>query len=184
MNVLDIVLLVLAATAFLFGLWKGLARIAVGIAALVVAFLLASQYQDRLGARLMGMGVHETPARMAAYLLIFLATMVAGSLVGWGLSKLLKLALLGWADRLAGAALGLAGAVLAAAFVIHPIVSSSTWGRTLLGGSRLAPYVATVGDIVNRAAPADLSARYAAEIEEIRRIWRGETSEPPPKPKR
>lgn len=189
MNFFDIVLTLLVVFGVIFGLWKGMARIAVGIAALVVAFFLASRFQEALGSRLVRMGVHETPARVAAYLLIFVATMIAGSLVGWLLSRLLKLALLGWADRLAGAALGLTAAVLAAAFVIHPIVSSSSFGRRLLGQSRLAPYVAAVGDVVNKAAPADIADRYAKEIESIRKIWRGEVeprlpgAQAPAKPK-
>ena len=174
MNAFDIVMGVLTGVLVLYGLWKGMVRIAVSIAALVVAFLLASRFQEPVAQWLGKSGVQPTPAAVMAYLAIFLATILAGALVGWGLSKLLKAALLGWADRLAGAALGLVAALLAGAFVLHPVVASTQSGRSGLGASKLAPYVAAVADLANRAAPERLAESWRREIEPIRKVWRGD----------
>lgn len=172
MNVFDGAVILLVAGFALFGLIKGLARIMISIASLVVAFLLANHFRDPVAARLMALGVVEAAARIVAYLAIFVATIVAGGVAAWLTGKLLKLVLLGWADRLAGAAVGLLGALLAAAFVVHPLVASSETGRNLLRRSRIAPYVSVVADAANLTAPAAIASRYDEEIERLRRFWR------------
>jgi len=103
------------------------------------------------------------------------AAMVAGGAVAWLVGRILKLAMLSWADRLAGAALGLLGALVAAALVAHPIVAAAPGGSRLLNGSRLAPYVTVVADLANALAPRDLAERYTEGIGALRRAWRGQT---------
>lgn len=174
MNALDIGLIVLLAAGAGIGLARGLVRIVIGILSLIVAFILASRYQDTLAHVLTSRHVAEAPARIGAYVLLFVATMIAGGLVAWIVGKILKLALLSWADRLAGAAFGVVGALLAASFIVHPLVASTSGGSRLLAGSKIAPYVSVVADICNAAAPDAVAKRYETGIESARKVWRGE----------
>ncbi len=176
MNALDIALCVLLAIGLVAGFARGMVRIVIGILSLVVAFALASRYQDPIAAVLTARHVAATPARIGAYVLVFLATMIAGGLVAFVVGKILKLAMLSWADRIAGAALGLLAAMLAAAFVVHPLVASSPDGSHLLATSRLAPYVAVVADLGNAMAPEAVAERYNRGIDALRRTWRGESA--------
>jgi len=184
MNALDIGLLVLFVVGAGIGLARGFVRILIGILSLVVAFFLASRYQDAIAGVLTSRHVSETPARIGAYVLVFIATMIAGSLVAWVVGKILKLAMLSWADRLAGGALGLVGALLAAAFVVHPLVASTRGGSRQLETSRIAPYVSVVADLGNAAAPDAVAKRYESGIESLRRVWRGEQPVPVEKVKK
>ena len=118
--------------------------------------------------------IPEGALRLAAYAAIFLGTLVAGAVVGWLLRKLAKAALLGWADRLAGAAVGFVAGVLACSLVVLPLAAYLSEGSRLLSGSTLAPYAAAVADVVNRLSPADLAERYRKGIESVRKRWRGE----------
>jgi membrane protein required for colicin V production len=174
MNALDIGLVVLFALGLGIGLARGFVRILIGILSLVVAFFLASRYQDQIAAVMTARHVSETPARIVAYVLVFLGTMIAGGLVAWVVGKLLKLAMLSFPDRLAGGALGILGALLAAAFLVHPLVASSPDGSRLLATSKLAPYVSVVADVVNAVAPDAVAKRYESGIESLRKVWRGE----------
>ena len=151
-----------------------LARILIGVASLIVAFLVAAWFQDPVAGWLRTMHVGESSSFVVAYLLIFVLTMLVGGLVAWAVRRLLKAAMLGWADRLAGMALGVVAAALAAAFVIHPIAASTPWGEDLLGRSKLAPYVSVVADAANLLAPKALSEAYDRKMAKIRGIWRGE----------
>ena len=153
MNALDIGLIVLIVLGAGIGLARGLVRILIGILSLVVAFFLASRYQDQFAAVLTSRHVSETPARIGAYVLVFVATMIAGGLVAWVVGKLLKLAMLSFPDRLAGGALGIVAALLAAAFLVHPLVAWSPEGSRLLATSKIAPYVTVVADLGNAMAP-------------------------------
>jgi membrane protein required for colicin V production len=184
MNALDIGLIVLIVFGAGIGLARGLVRILIGILSLVVAFFLASRYQDQIAAVLTSRHVSETPARIGAYVLVFVATMIAGGLVAWVVGKLLKLAMLSFPDRLAGGALGIVAALLAAAFLVHPLVASSPEGSRLLATSKIAPYVTVVADLGNAMAPDAVAKRYDQGIESLRRVWRGETAVPVEKVKK
>lgn len=175
MNALDIVLLVIAAVLVLLGLVKGFVRLLVMVAALVLAFVLASRFHQGLADQLTILKVSMEVLRLIAYALLFIGVMLVGGLVGWLLRNLVKAAMLGWADRLAGAALGLVAAALAGALIVLPLAAYVPRGAQLLEGSKLAPYVSTVADLVNVTAPSDLAARYRSGIEKVRKLWRGET---------
>jgi membrane protein required for colicin V production len=172
MNTFDIVLLVLACILVLVGVAKGLVRILIGIAALIAAFALAARFHQPLAEALSGINIGVEPRRLIAYLMIFLGVMIAGGLIAFLLRKLLKAAMLSWADRLGGAAVGLVAAMLLAALIILPLVAYSPFGEAALADSVLAPYVMVVADIANTMVPKELSQRYRSKVEDLRRYWR------------
>ncbi len=172
MNGFDIGLLILLGFLVFLGLIKGLARLLVGMGALVGAFWLAAYFHQSLAADLSWTSIPGQPLKLISYLLIFLATMLAGGLVAYLLRKLLKAAMLGWADRLAGGAVGLAAAMLIAALLLLPLVAYSPMGDSLLRDSVLAPYVVVVADMANRLAPVELSESYRRNVEHLRQLWR------------
>ncbi len=174
MNAFDIVLLGLVGVGVVVGFLKGLVRILVGMVALVVAFLLASRFDDAVASRLVWTGWSRTVLLFLGYLMLFFGVMLIGGLVSWLARKLMKAAMLGWADRLAGGAMGLVAALLAAALLAYPVVAYAPGGGTLLAHSRFAPYLAAVADLANHLAPADLARRYRDGIRKLRKRWRGE----------
>ena len=178
MNGFDIVLLVLACVLVLVGMVKGLVRILIGIAALVFAFALAARYHQPLADRMGGMEIGAEPAMLISWVLIFIGVMLAGGVIAFLVRRLLKAAMLSWADRLAGAALGLVAATLAAGLLVLPVIAYSPGGERVLRGSVLAPYVTVVADLATNLVPDDLSERYDRKIEDLRRYWRDEWFDP------
>lgn len=174
MNALDIVLIVLAGVLVLVGLVKGLVRLLVAVAAFFAAFFLASRFHGPLAERFPFSSIPPEVARLLAYAALFLGVLLAGALLGWLLRNLVKAAMLGWADRIAGAAAGFAAGVLAGSLVLLPLAAYLPDGSRLLEGSRLAPYAAAVADVVNWLSPSDLAERYRRGIEAVRERWRGE----------
>lgn len=172
MNGFDIAAIVITGIFVLVGVVQGLVRILVTLGALVVAFVVASRLHQPLADLWTGGTQPSAVLRLVAYLVIFFGVMLAGGVLAWLLRKLVKAALLGWADRLAGAALGLVAASLALALLILPVVAYTPKGETLLRGSVLAPYVTVVADFANRLAPDDLARRYHERIRELRERWR------------
>ncbi len=172
MNGFDIGLLVLLGFLVFLGLIKGLARLLVGMGALIGAFWLAAYFHQSLALDLSWTSIPGQPLKLISYLVIFLGTMLAGGLVAYFLRRLLKAAMLGWADRLAGGAVGLAAAMLIAALLLLPLVAYSPMGDSLLRDSVLAPYVVVVADMANRLAPVELSESYRRNVEQLRQLWR------------
>jgi membrane protein required for colicin V production len=172
MNTFDVVLLALACLLVIVGMVKGLVRILIGVAALIAAFAVAARYHQPLADRLSGLDIGVGPLRFIAYLLIFIAVMLVGGAVAYLARKLIKAAMLSWADRLAGAAAGLVTAALTAALLVLPLVAYSPYSERVLASSLLAPYVTVVADMANSFVPEELSEHYREGIEDLRRFWR------------
>jgi len=171
MNGFDIFLLAVGCVLVLVGMVKGLVRILIGIAALVTAFVLAAQFHRPLAERLSFVDLPVAPRSLIAYVLIFLGVMLAGGALAYLLRRALTAALLGGADRLGGAALGLIAATMVAALLVLPLVAYRP-DSALLRGSVLAPYVAVVTDWASPLVPEAMSDAYVQRMEDLRRIWR------------
>jgi membrane protein required for colicin V production len=172
MNTFDVALLALACVFVVIGMLKGLVRILIGLAALVAAFALAARYHQPLADRLSGLEIPSWLLMLGTYGGIFLGVMLAGGLLAWAARKLIKAALLSWADRLGGAAVGLVSAVVLSALLVLPVVAYSPWSERLLRGSVLAPYVTAVTDLTRPLVPDGLSERYEQRMKGLRQLWR------------
>jgi membrane protein required for colicin V production len=173
LNGLDVLLIALVGVLALLGVMKGLTRLLIGIGTLIAALVLATQFHETAAETLVGwIPLSEPALRLIAYVMVFLGTMVAGGVVAMMMRRLLKVAMLTWADRLAGAAVGLAAAMLMAALLILPLVAYAPFGEQVLRDSRLAPYVTVVADLANQLVPDGLSEEYRAKVESLRRYWR------------
>jgi membrane protein required for colicin V production len=94
------------------GLWLGLLRQVTGLLALYLAFFAAGQYHDRILPLLRDISTNPKVIFLTSYVLLFLATYVLVMLLGKGLSFVLKLTITSWFDRLLGAFVGFAKAVI------------------------------------------------------------------------
>ena len=173
LNAFDLLLLVLVGLLVVTGLLKGLTRLLIGIGALVAAFLLAARFHGLAAASVLGvMAIPAPAANLIGYLAIFLGTMLAGALAGRIVRGLLKAAMLGWADRLAGAAAGFVAALLAAALIVLPVVAYVPSGERLLRNSVLAPHVTLFSDLANAIVPEEFADRYRERMDALRQSWR------------
>lgn len=114
MNWLDIILIVVLALFILNGLVQGLIRTAFALAGLVLGIFLAGRYYVAFGNWL---PIANTDiANIVAFAIIFIAVMVAAGILAFFMRRIIRLVLLGWADKLLGALLGLVlGGLLCAA---------------------------------------------------------------------
>jgi len=171
MNGFDIFLLVMACLLVLVGVIKGIVRILIGVAALVAAFAFAAYYHEPLANRLGVLDVSDGVLRLIAYVLIFIAVMLSGGVIAYLTRKLIKVSMLSWVDRVAGAVVGLVAAAVVAALLVLPVVAYSPWGPQALGNSVLAPYVVSVAEAAASIAPPEMADRYRKGVEDLKKIW-------------
>jgi membrane protein required for colicin V production len=112
MNWFDIVLLVMLGFAVFTGLLNGFFRSLLGIAGMIVGLLFAPRISSALAEALTDTVGSEATASVVAYVIVFAAILVIFQVLGIILKGIVGALMLGWADRLAGAALGLAMGVL------------------------------------------------------------------------
>lgn len=116
MSLLDISILTVLGLGGLRGLLRGLIKEAAALTALALGGWLAFQFHEKAAIFLYSL-VPPVAARMITFVLLLILVGLAAHLLGNMLTSLIRLALLGWVNRLGGMALGcLEGALVLGMF--------------------------------------------------------------------
>ena len=108
----DYIAIMIVALSALLGWWRGLAYEVLSLLSWAAAFLLARLLAASVFPYMpAGLG-SEAVRTAAAYAVLFAATLLAGSVVAWSLSKLVKFVGLGKMDGLLGTLFGMVRGVL------------------------------------------------------------------------
>lgn len=112
MTVFDYVVLVIMGLSVLLSILRGFVREALALVSWLVAFFVAKLYTLEL-APLLPQSIPSQSLRiLAAFLILFLATLLICSLLAIALSQVFKRVGLGWMDRGLGALFGLARGIV------------------------------------------------------------------------
>jgi uncharacterized membrane protein required for colicin V production len=165
MNIADLVLLLAWGFFFLRGYMRGLVKEVGSLAALVVGFYAAANYHQEVTPYLSS-HISGNYAQIAAYLLVFTASLLGVWFLVLGLSRLVSITMTQWADKLFGGAFGLAKGVLLAAVVFF-FMTTLGHKPDFLKTSRLAPFVEMAGDLVAGYIPPDIKDKLHTAAEEV-----------------
>ncbi|WP_210395417.1 CvpA family protein [Motiliproteus sediminis] len=137
MNWADWVIVAIIAISSLISLKRGFVREAISLLTWVAAFIIARLFTDHLSALLAS--YIETPSArvVAAFLLLFIATLFTGALINNLIGVLIKATGLGGTDRVLGMGFGLArGALLVVVLValldMTPVNQDQWWRQSTL----------------------------------------------------
>ncbi|MGH9658947.1 MAG: CvpA family protein, partial [Bryobacteraceae bacterium] len=152
---------------------KGFAREFLGLVAAVAGIFLGLWFHGAAGAFLLPFVSSERVAGFCGFVLIFFGVLIAGSLAGLAISKVMKLAGLSWIDRLAGALFGAARGLLASIAIVLALVA---FGPGLKDGeppravveSRFAPYVLDAAHVLVAIAPRELKDGFAQRYQQVK----------------
>lgn len=164
-NWLDVVILALLAISLILGLIKGLLRQVIGIAAVIVGFLLAARYYlpvSRTVGRFVSAGKW---AELVSFLLLFIAVLLAGWLLAFLLSKIIH-GPLKFFDHLLGGGLGLLKGILLCGVIVFALLVFPVDKKGLLE-SRLAPYCYWITKGFVQVIPTELKVKFKEAYEEI-----------------
>jgi len=141
MAMLDWVFAGVLVLSMLVGAWRGLVFEILSLASWVVAFVLAQWYAPTVAARLPMAGAEEVVRYAAAFVLVFVAVVFAGSVLTWLVSKLFQVVGLRPADRALGAVFGLMRGVVVLMAVCVMISMSPLKSQPWWQESASAPWV-------------------------------------------
>ena len=167
MNGFDLLILLSAALLVLFGAYRGLVRIALGLGGLVVGLILALRWEGAVSRWVRPLVDSDLWAPLLAFVGVVVAVVLAFLVASWTLRHLLRAAHLIWLDRLLGAAAGLVCASLLAGALAVLLASDLPAGSRFLAHSRLAPYTLQISRGVVRLAPSQLRERFQVGLERI-----------------
>jgi len=154
MNWLDVVLLILLGLSAFQGLMRGLIKTVFSIIGVIVAIVAASRFYDTVSG---WFGFAENAVFNAfAFVVVLVAVMVIFSLLANMLRSFTSTIMLGWADRLGGALLGLLiGALLLGAALS---VWISLFSPAVAAESSIAAFLAGKFPLVLALLPSDFDS--------------------------
>jgi membrane protein required for colicin V production len=123
MNILDLLILIPVVWGCIRGFSKGLILELTSLIGLIVAILAARYFAPDLAAMLNDyVTLGAVAMKVLANVLIFVAVMLLFWLIGWIITKVADLVLLGWLNKLLGAVFGLLKGVVIAALLLMIVV--------------------------------------------------------------
>ena len=142
----DWVIIVVLAVSTLLSLWRGFVREALSLAGWVAAFLVANLFVDQMASLLAGTIDNITGRYVAAYAILFVATLIMATFATYVAGQLVKATGLSVLDRVLGTVFGFARGIiiiLVCVFVLRQLVPPPDllW----LGQSALMPHVDMLG---------------------------------------
>lgn len=108
----DYAVIAIAGLSVLLGWWRGLVYEVLSLLGWVAAYLVARMFAAGVGAMMPASLGAEAIRTAAAFVLLFIVTLIASSIVTWLLSKFVKWVGLGWLDGLLGALFGMVRGML------------------------------------------------------------------------
>ena len=156
MPIIDILIIVAVAISVIVGIFRGLVKEAISIGALLFAIWAALYFGPSVG------NVSESWLSSAELqmwfgrVLVFAVILALGGLLGWGISKLVRLSVLSGMDRFLGSLFGaLRGILLVAVFIIGGQFAGFDNDEWWLN-SRLIPHFEVVAEWIKVMAPQGL----------------------------
>ncbi len=153
MPIADIVIAIAVAISVVIGFARGFVKEAISIASLLIAIWAALHFGPRVGTIADGWISSPDLQKWFGWLLVFVVILTVGGLIGWGVSKLVRLSILSGTDRVLGMLFGFCrGAVLVGVAVMGGQFAgfdNDNWWRR----SHLIPYAEFVADWIRVMAP-------------------------------
>lgn len=167
----------------IYGMVKGMARLALGFLGCALGWFLALRYCEEGAAAIRRIvpssgGKGFDGHRIAAFVIIFLVVVIAMGLLAWLITRALAAVKLGGLNRIAGGGMGLLVAIVLICASTVPLLGLVSPDGAVMKGSYLAPYAVAGGEYLKVLAPDSMRARFS----EAAKILLGAVSEPKPEP--
>ena len=145
MSWLDWTIVGVVAVSTLVSLRRGFVKEALSLLAWVAAFVVSTRFSGRFSQLLVDTITNDTLRQVSAYMILFAATLILGSLVNKLMAQLVRATGLSGADRLLGTVFGFARGlvlILGAIYVLEALLEPEE--REFMEESRLLPHLAMV----------------------------------------
>jgi len=171
-SLLDLLLIAIIGGSVLLGFLAGFARAGIGFLAVITGVLFGFWFYGIPAGWIHKYVSSVAFSNLAGFLVVFVACVALGGLIGKLLSKLFKWTGLSWLDRMMGAGFGLVrGALAAVAFVSVLMAFTPKPVPNWMTGSFLLPYAIDASNIIASIAPRALKDPVRQTAREIRQAW-------------
>lgn len=176
MNWLDWVLGLTLVFTIAGGIMRGFTAQIIGLAATLIGLMLGIWFYGSAGAMFQSYVSTKGVASFLGFLVVFFGTLIAGAMVSFVVRRVVKASGLGVVDRLLGGVFGLAKGALIALAIVTVLTAFAPGAQSgeapaSITGSKVAPYVIEVSNVLSAAAPKEWKDEFRARYEAVRRVW-------------
>jgi membrane protein required for colicin V production len=159
MTIVDIIVIAVVGISILLGVIKGLVREVLSLAAWVVAFLAANLAAPEVARLLPASMASEEIRLLAGFAAVFVVVLIGLSVLAVMVSKLVKIAGLGMADRVLGGVFGLVRGTLVVVILVLLAGLTALPRQPMWRDAFLKPTLEASAGYVKTWLPAELSNR-------------------------
>jgi membrane protein required for colicin V production len=171
-NFFDIIVIVILGYCLIRGVFRGLIKELSSIIGVLGGFYAAFTYY-MLVAKLLSKWITNTGyLNILSFLIIFCGVFIIISILGVIINYLLKIAFLGWLDRVLGSVFGAMKGILIVSVLLIALTAFLPKGTPVIKDSLLSPYVTLVSEKIAKVVSKDMKHAFSAKIETIKRAWK------------
>ncbi len=170
MSILDWVLIAILAYSIISSWFRGFVREILGVVTVLAAGLLAAWFYRQFATMFKDVVRTENFALFLGFSVIFLATLVAGFVIIWLVTKFVKFAKLQWADRMLGAAFGFIRGWVIGAVVLLALTAFDVQTERIKN-SELVPYFLPGSRVIAVMTPYEMKAKFLVGYRTLERWW-------------
>jgi membrane protein required for colicin V production len=169
-NLLDLFIAAILIVSVGLSVRKGFVREVLGLASIVVGFLLGAWFYRSASGPFKEVVKSENIALFLGFAVVFLGTLLVGVVAIWMAQRIVKFASIQWFDRLLGAAFGIIRGWMLGSIVFLTLTSFNLQADRVKS-SQLAPYFLPGARVIALATPYDLKARFMVGYRMVEKWW-------------
>jgi len=171
MNSFDIVVAVILGFCLIRGVFTGLVKELASIIGVLAGFYAAYTYYPEM-ADLLSRWISSTVyLHITSFMVLFCLIFIIISILGVILKYLMRIAHLGWVDRVSGAGFGVLKGVLIASVLLVTLTAFLPKGAPLVRDSLLAPHINMLSENMARVISDDMQAAFEEKMGEFKSLW-------------
>jgi membrane protein required for colicin V production len=170
-SLLDWIIVAILVYSIAVSWFKGFIREVLGLITVALGVLLASWFCREAAAMFKNVVTTENLALFFGFSVIFLATLLAGFVIIWLITRFMKFAKVEWADRMLGAAFGFIRGWVIGAVILLALTAFDVQTERLKN-SELAPYFLPGSRVIAVMTPYEVKAKFLVGYRALERWWR------------
>lgn len=173
MNGLDIAIVCILGFTIVRGIMTGLMQSISGFIGSIAGFYAAYFYYPKLADFLSKWLEPGNTLKIISFFIIFTIVLLVITIIGRIMKWLMKIAFLGWVDRLGGGVIGLLKGGILSAVLIIVLTTFLPQKDPLLKDSKMVPYISGLSKTMMQLIPEKMNKKgFDLKMDELNKIWK------------
>jgi membrane protein required for colicin V production len=170
-NFFDILVIVILGYCLIRGVFRGLIKELSSIIGVLGGFYAAFTYYMLVAKPLSKWITTTGYLNILSFLIIFCGVFIIISILGVIINYLLKIAFLGWLDRILGSVFGAMKGILIVSVLLIAFTAFLPKGTPVIKDSLLSPYVTLISEKVAKVVSKDMKHAFSSKIATLKKAW-------------